>query len=309
VILRVLTLVVALASPVAGQDMTAKDCAALIAKLQGTLSALSVTFGAGGVDAGRCVMSGVARSADRQSGVGWRADRVLLSGMAFAGPYATSGVLDSLDIDVQGLTILPGFPDPVPPHLVDLQPYLRGIDATIGLNRNDASNSLQLSRLLVTLPLDAKIDVTAQVINADLSDLVAAPIRLAGALVTDADIKITSRGLFGALLTAALGPEPARDASARADAIRDLRAEATSQISQLPGPLFSLGSKSALRTLVADLPDPQGTLRVKLRSDQGIGAASFAGFLLGNPPRSVADLAPVFEGVDVDVAWPRALGQ
>jgi hypothetical protein len=60
---------------------------------------------------------------------------------------------------------------------------------------------------------------------------------------------------------------------------------------------------------VADLPDPMGTLRIRLQSDAGIGPASLMRFVLTGAPTTLDDLAPLFDGLRVDVAWPRALGQ
>ena len=307
--LRHLILLAALASPAAAQDMSAADCDALVTKLRDVVSSLPVTFGGGGVDQGQCVLQQVGYKSERPGGPQWQADSVAIRGASPAGPFAETGLLTSLSIDIGGLTIAPDFPDPMPAHLAGVPPYLRGIDASVGLNWDSTDQSLSVSRLLVDFPGEDKLDLTARMINVDASSPGSAMVGLASFLVTDAEIKITSRGLFATLVTAALGPNAAADDAARKAAINGAQKDATSVISQLPGTTFSLGSKSALRTLVADLPDPVGTLRIKLQSDAGIGPASLMRYALNGAPATMEDLQPLFDGLKVDVAWPRALGQ
>jgi hypothetical protein len=306
---RHLTLLAFLAFPAGAQEMTAADCAALATKIGDLAASMSVTVAGGGVDQGECVFQGVGYRSDRPGGPEWRAERIAIRGGGPAGSFADTGVLASVSLDIQGLTIAPAFPDPVPAHLVGLPPLLRGIDATLGLYWESADQSLSVSRLLVDFPGDDALDLTARVINVDTSSLEGAMIGLGSFLLTDAEVKITSRGLFTALVTAAMGPKLAADDAARDEALAVSRQEATTWISQLPQASFSMGSRMALRTLVADLPDPVGTLRIKLRSETGIGPASLMRFALTGAPATLEDLQPLFDGLRVDVAWPRALGQ
>jgi hypothetical protein len=307
--LRHLVLMAALASPAAAQEMTAADCDALVDKVQGALSSMSVTFGDVAAEGGQCVVQQVASTSGRPGGPEWRADRVAVQGAGPGGTFAETGLLTSLALDIRGLNIAPDFPDPVPAHLVGVQPYLRGIDATVGLNWDSAERSLSISRLLVDFAGNDKLDLTARVTNVDASNLSGAMIGLASFLVTDADIKITSRGLLTAVVTAAMGPKLAADDAARDEALRAIQAEATTLISRLPGTTFSLGSKSALRSLMGDLPDPVGTLRIKLQSDAGIGPVNVMRYALNGAPATLADIAPLFDGLRVDIAWPGAFGQ
>ncbi len=306
---RHLVLIAALASPAAAQDMTSADCDAILAKVQGAFAAMAVSFDAAGAVGGQCVLQRVSRTADRLGGPAWQADRVAVRGAGPDGPFAQTGTLNSLSLDIRGLTISPDFPDPLPAHLVAVQPYLGEINARLGLNWDSAERSLSVSRLLVDFAGNDKLDLTARAINVDASSLTGATMGLASFLVTDADIKITSRGLFAALVTAAVGPTLAADDAARTAALPGIKAEATSWVSQLPDASFSTESKSALRSLVADLDDPVGTLRVKLQSVAGIGPSSVMRYVLSGAPATVDDLAPMFDGMQVDVAWPRAFGQ
>ena len=306
---RHLVLIAALASPAAAQDMSAADCDVLLAKVQGALASLSVTFGSMATDGGQCVLQGVAYTSDRPGGPSWQAEQVAIQGAGPEGPFAETGTLNSVSVDIRGLSIAPDFPDPMPAHLVDLLPYLRDLDATVGVNWDSAEKSLAVSRLLVDFADNDKLNLTARAVNFDASTLAGATIGLASFLVTDADIKITSRGVLAAAVTAALGPALAVDDAARDAVLPAIRAEATTWISQLPGATFALGSKSALRSLVADLPDPVGSLRIKLQSDAGIGPVNFMRFALTGAPRTIDDLAPIFDGLKVDVGWPRAFGQ
>jgi hypothetical protein len=115
---RHLTLLAFLAFPAGAQEMTAADCAALATKIGDLAASMSVTVAGGGVDQGECVFQDVGYRADRAGGPEWRAERVAIRGAGPAGSFADMGVLTSVSLDIQGLTIAPAFPDPVPAHLV-----------------------------------------------------------------------------------------------------------------------------------------------------------------------------------------------
>ncbi|NJS40418.1 MAG: hypothetical protein HC783_17030 [Rhodobacteraceae bacterium] len=52
---------------------------------------------------------------------------------------------------------------------------------------------------------------------------------------------------------------------------RQLKAEAEAAIAALPATSFPPASKAALREVLAELPNPSGTLTLAMRSDAGIG--------------------------------------
>lgn len=62
-------------------------------------------------------------------------------------------------------------------------------------------------------------------------------------------------------------------------------------------------SKAALVALIDTLPNPWGELEVSLRSAAGIGPARLVPWVMTGIPRTVAEAAPVLDGVRLDFRW------
>jgi hypothetical protein len=89
-------------------------------------------------------------------------------------------------------------------------------------------------------------------------------------------------------------------------AVEGIRADLVAMVGDLPGTSFTEATKAALRALIGELPNPSGDLTVALRAESGIGPARAAGYALNGVPQSVAEAAPLFQGVTVDVGWTHA---
>jgi hypothetical protein len=82
-----------------------------------------------------------------------------------------------------------------------------------------------------------------------------------------------------------------------------LRNAALGGIAQLPEAAVPADSKDALSALVAELPNPSGRLVVAFRAEEGFGPARLAPFAINGLPQTMAEAAPLFRGVAVDVGW------
>ena len=89
-------------------------------------------------------------------------------------------------------------------------------------------------------------------------------------------------------------------------AAEGIRAAMLTMIGDLPGTSFSDASKADLRTLIEELPNPSGDLSLSLRAEPGIGPVRFGGYAITGVPQTLAEAAPLFKGVTVDVGWIHA---
>lgn len=115
-----------------------------------------------------------------------------------------------------------------------------------------------------------------------------------------------THGLFEDYLLMALGSALLPPEGDREAAVRGVRADLSERIDDLPSKSVSKNSKAALRAMVAELPNPSGTLALSLRADPGIGPARVAGYAVTGVPELPADLWPLFQGVTLDVVWTHA---
>ena len=74
-------------------------------------------------------------------------------------------------------------------------------------------------------------------------------------------------------------------------------------VGDLPETSVSADSKAALAALVAELPNPSGELVVRVTAKPGIGPVRFGGYAVTGVPATLAEAAPLFQGVTVDVEW------
>ena len=124
--------------------------------------------------------------------------------------------------------------------------------------------------------------------------------------LTEANLDITTHGLFEGYLLMAFGPmvlPTEGDLDAAAEAIR---ADLMALVADLPETSFSTNSKAALRALIGELPNPSGALTIALRSEAGIGPTRLGGYAMTGVPETMADAAPLLNGVTVDIGWTHA---
>ena len=86
-------------------------------------------------------------------------------------------------------------------------------------------------------------------------------------------------------------------------AAQGIRADLVALVGDLPGTSVSQASKAALVALIGELPNPSGDLSVALRADPGLGPERLADQVATGLPDTLADAAPVLQGVTVDVGW------
>jgi hypothetical protein len=150
------------------------------------------------------------------------------------------------------------------------------------------------------------VQASAVLTGVDLSSTGAMQMSATSFALTEFDTQVTTHGLFEWYILMALGTMVLPSEGDIDAAAEGLRADLAAVLDDLPGTSFSDASKAALRELIAELPNPSGDLTLELRAEPGIGPARAAGYALNGVPQTLAEAAPLFLGVTVDVGWTHA---
>ncbi|MCB6178659.1 hypothetical protein LHP98_11020 [Rhodobacter sp. Har01] len=183
------------------------------------------------------------------------------------------------------------------------QVWPKTIDMAVSLRWDAEARLIEVEQLTLDLPGENDIALFATLSGGQgLASLFSPPEAL-GLAVTEARLSITSHGMFEThLLPAmALAVVPGEDdVGAAAEA---LRVQALATIADLPADSFPDATKDALSRLVQELPRPAGRLNLAFHANPGFGPVRFAGFALTGVPKSMAEAAPLFQGVTVEAEW------
>ena len=233
-------------------------------------------------------------------------DRLKVRGAALGWIADGSGLPEGLEIAVEGLRLVVQTGDAQMDWLFAAQARPNGIDGEASLSWDKGAKVLRLEALSLDFPGENLVEASATVERVDLSSPGAVQMSLTGFALTEADLKVTTHGLFEWYALMALGPmllPPEGNMEAGAEEVRrDLRGV----VAELPDQMFAPESKAALVALIGELPNPSGDLTVRLRAEPGIGPSRVAGYAVTGVPATMTEAAPLFQGVVVDVGWTHA---
>jgi hypothetical protein len=233
----------------------------------------------------------------------WQADRVRFRGAALDWIVDGRTLPDALDLQVEGLRLVVRSGAAQMDYLFAAQARANPIQVDLALGWEATTRSLRVDRLEIDFPGDNRIDLTARAIGVDLTTPGAAQMSVTSFAVTEVDLAVQTHGLFEWYLLTALGTmvlPPDGDMQA---AEATLKAQAGSAIAALPEGTFSAASKGALTDLVAELPNPSGTLTLAMRSEAGVGPARLMGYAITGVPATLEAMAPLLDGVTMDFGW------
>jgi len=305
-VIRTGLLALLLAGP-AGAETGPGLCGAVWSKLSAGLVGLGTVTAMGVVQDGDwCVVERPSLDIEGQYVPDWHMDRLRLRGAALGWIADGSTLPEGLEIAVEGLRLAVQTGDPQMDWLFAAQARPNAINANAALAWDPAAKVLRLEGLSIDFPGENQIDLSAVLTGVDLSSAGAMQMSATSFSMTEAELRVTTHGLFEGYLLMPLGtallPHEG-DMAAAADAIRT---ELVGAVVNLPSASFSDTSKDALLALVMELPNPSGDLTVALQAEPGIGPVRAAGYALNGVPQSMAEAAPLFEGVTVDVGWTHA---
>lgn len=305
--IRASGLVLLLVSPVAAEGLVGKDlCTAAWAKFgegAAMLGALSAT--AVGQEGDWCVVEAPVLDMAGQYVPDWHMDRLRFRGSALGWIADGSTLPEGLEVAVEGLRLVVQTGDAQMDWLFAAQSRPNAINGELSLAWDPATRVLRLEGVSVDFPGENLVQASGVVTGVDLSSTGAIQMSATSFALTEFDARITTHGLFEWYALMALGPlllPPDGDIEAGAEA---LRAEMRAAVGGLPDTFITADSKAALGALIGELPNPSGDLELSLRAEPGIGPARFGGYAVTGVPTTMAEAAPLFQGVVLDVDWTQ----
>jgi len=210
---------------------------------------------------------------------------------------------DRLGVGLTNLRAVIQTGDPQSDFLYAAQSRPNGARLNLDLAWDAAANALAVEQLVVDFPGENLITLSLLMSGVDLSSPGAMQMSTTSFALSEADLKIQTHGLFEWYALVALGTAVLpRDGDIEAAAQR-LREDAMEAVGALPEAQFVGESKAALAALIAELPNPAGTLTLALRADPGFGPTRFAGYALTGAPDTIEAAAPLLDGVRIEIGW------
>lgn len=291
-----------LASPARAESF----CARAWEKVAAGLAALGTVSGSVAQDGDWCVVQGVILDLNGPYLPDWHLDQLRFRGAALGWLVDGTGAPDGLEIGVEGLRLVVQTGDAQMDWLLAAQARPNAMRAEASLAWDAAARELRLEGLSIDFPGENLVELSAVVAGVDLSSTGAMQMSATSFAVAEADLAVTTHGLFEWYLLMALGPSVLPTEGDMETAAEGLRAAMRAAVADLPGTSFSDASKAALGALIGELPNPSGDLVVSLRSEAGFGPSRLMPWAMTGVPTSLAEAAGVLNGVTVEIGWTHA---
>ncbi len=236
----------------------------------------------------------------------WHLDRLRFRGSALGWIANGATLPEGLEVVAEGLRLVVQTGNPQMDWLFAAQARPNAIRADASLAWDAAARELRLEGLSIDFPGENLVELSAVVAGVDLSSTGAMQMSATSFAVTEADLAVTTHGLFEWYLLMALGPSVLPTEGDMEAAAAGLRAAMRTAVADLPGASFSDASKAALGVLIGELPNPSGDLVVSLRSEAGVGPSRLMPWAMTGVPKTLAEAAGVLHGVTVEIGWTHA---
>lgn len=240
----------------------------------------------------------------------WHAERVRLKGSALPwltaliGSGSSEGLRpERLEVEVEGLRPVVATGNPQMDYLLAAQARANTIDGRLVLDWDAAARRLAVTALEADFPGDNLLRFSAGIDGVDLTDAAAMQMSVSGFALREASLEVRTHGLFEWYFLMSLGPSILPYDGDIEAAAAALRSEATAAVMALPEPVFDRSDKDALAALIAELPNPSGTLTLDFQARDGFGPARFMGYANEGLPDTLAAAAPLLDGVKVTIGW------
>ena len=236
----------------------------------------------------------------------WHMDRLRFRGSALGWIADGSTLPEGLEVVVEGLRLVVQTGNPQMDWLFAAQSRPNAIGVEVSLAWDPAAKVLRLEGLSIDFPGDNLVEASGSVSGVDLSSTGAAQMSATSFALTEFDARITTHGLFEWYVLMALGPAVLPSEGDMDAAFAGMQAEVKAVVADLPGAGFPDDSKAAMMAFVDALPNPSGDLTLGLRAEPGLGPVRVAGYALTGVPTSMAEAAPLFQGVAINAGWSES---
>jgi hypothetical protein len=303
-VIRAGFLLLALAAPAGAQGLAGQAlCAAAWARIAEGLVEVASVGGRVAQDGDWCMVEEARLDLPGGYVPDWHVDRLRFRGSALGWIADGSTAPEGLEVTVEGLRLVVQTGNPQMDWIFAAQARPNRIDAEAAMNWDPAGKRLRLEGLRIDFPGENLLGLSATIEGVDLSSTGAMQMSATSFALTEADLSITTHGLFEWYVLMALGPMVLPHEGDMEAAAREIRADLVAAVGELPETSLSAESKAALGALIGELPNPSGDLTVSVRAEPGFGPVRFGGYAMGGVPETVAEVAPLFQGVMIDVGW------
>lgn len=300
--------VLALAGPVAAEGLAGQAlCTATWAKVTSGLGSVGEVTAVGVAQEGDwCVAEGPVLDMAGQYVPDWNMDRLRFRGSALGWVADGSTLPEGLELAVDGLRMVVQTGNPQMDWLFAAQSRPNAIDAELSLAWDAKGRELRLEGLSIDFPGENLVQASARVTGVDLSSEGAMQMSATSFALIEFDAQVTMHGLFEWYLLMALGAAVLPTDGDMDVAAEGIREDLLDMVDAVPETSVSAESKAALGVFIDELPNPSGDLSLSLRAEPGIGPVRFGGYAITGVPQTLAEAAPLFQGVTVDVGWTHS---
>lgn len=299
-------LALALLAAAPAQAEANRNCQALLDRVVAQIKGPTLSARYSGTEGEWCVYRNL-RLETPSRDPDWAADSLRLRANAplwavMMGEPASGGSFDAA-VKVEGLRFFAKTGMANFDYLFQLQSMSNRTAVDLALTWDTGAKELRLTRLKVDFPGDNALSATARIGNVDLSSDGAAQMAVTGFAVQEATLDITSNGLFESTFLLPLGMMILPEEGDMTAATEALRAQGLAGVAALPDTAFSADTKAALSHLIAEMPNPAGTLALAFRAKGGFGPTRLTSFALFGMPTTLAQAVPLFKGITLDATW------
>jgi hypothetical protein len=224
----------------------------------------------------------------------------------------TVSLPQSLDVKFDGLRIGVTTGDPVMDWLMAAQREPKSISGNLSLYADHVARTLDLTSLNIDFPGDNALSLTAAVTAIDARQVQTLMQSGPQARLTAFDLEITTNGLFESYALVGLGSAFLAGSTDPAADVAAIKAEVSGFVAGLPDVVLDPEERTALGALIADMPNPAGTVRLGVAAAGGIGAEQLAPVLINGISGVLADPARYLQGIDIGLGYaptPPANGE
>ena len=303
--IRAAAVVVALSASAAAEDLAGHEvCTAAWRQVSAQLAS-SVQIGGiiSNIEDGWCVVENPVIDMAGQYVPDWHADRLRFRGSALNWVVDRTTAPERLELAVDGLRLVVQTGQPQFDWLYAAQAKANKTEVEVVLTWDPGARALHLETANFDFPGANRIELTALATGVDLSSSGAMQMSITSFALTRVDLQVQTHGLFEGYALMSAGPLLLPSEGDMDAAAKDLRAEITAGLADLPQTTFDAKSKAALAALIAELPNPKGVLSLSLSADPGFGPARLSGYAIKGVPDRLADAAALFDGVVVNIGW------
>lgn len=303
--MRAALLALALAGPAGAEGLAGVAlCRAVWADLTARASDLAPLTGmVAGAEDGACVIEDVRLDMSGEYAPDWVIARLRLSGGTLLWLMGEAASPDRLEVGIEGLNLVVATGLEQMDYLLAAQARAYTIRAEAALAWDAAAKTVTVERFEIDFPGDNLAQVTAVLTGVDLSSPGAMQMSATGFALREAGLVLRMHGLFESYVLMAVGESVLPSEGDMEAAMAALQDEARALVTDLPEPAFSTATKAALATLIAELPNPAGTLTLAFRAANGFGPTRFLGYAATGVPDTLAAAAPLLDGVTIEIGW------